>query len=114
MAILFVFWLISAVASALIFQSKHRSPAMGALLGFALGLIGVLIAACLSKRPAHNPEPFLLTRNTAVGPTAASMPPPPTAQTAPGWYPDPSDATKVRYWEGNGWTTYTDARQTAG
>jgi hypothetical protein len=107
MLIVLLVWLTSIALSAWIFQSKNRNPAVGAALGFALGLIGVVIAACLSERPGNN----LRMRTAAAAPVAATMAPP-TALRAPGWYPDPSDVTKVRYWDGDGWTTYTDARQT--
>jgi hypothetical protein len=116
MAIALVAWAICAISCALIFRSKNRSTAKGALLGAGLGLIGILIAACLSTRPALQRERVSFTRNTASGPTpayAVSMPPPPIADPTPGWYSDPDDATRVRYWEGGAWTSYTDARPSA-
>jgi cobalamin biosynthesis Mg chelatase CobN len=30
-----------------------------------------------------------------------------TSQPAQGWYPDPSDASKLRWWDGNAWTDHT-------
>jgi len=44
---------IMAILGALVFQTKNRSPWKGALLCFLLGLIGLLIAACLNKRPVN-------------------------------------------------------------
>jgi uncharacterized membrane protein YhaH (DUF805 family) len=29
------------------------------------------------------------------------------SQPAVGWYPDPADATQIRYWDGAAWTTHT-------
>jgi hypothetical protein len=29
---------------------------------------------------------------------------------APDWYPDPEDASRLRYWNGSEWTTYTHVR----
>jgi hypothetical protein len=44
---------------------------------------------------------------TAPGPSPA-LPPvdaTPSTETPAGWYPDPSDATRLRHWDGSGWTT---------
>lgn len=35
--------------------------------------------------------------------------PPAAAQPPAGWYPDPSDATQQRYWDGSAWTGHTAA-----
>jgi H+/Cl- antiporter ClcA len=45
-------WIVFAILGAFIFQAKNRPPWKGALLGLALGIIGLLIAACLSKKEA--------------------------------------------------------------
>lgn len=52
-ALLLIIWLSSGVGGALIMQSKNREPWIGALLGFALGFIGLFITAVYSKRPAE-------------------------------------------------------------
>jgi uncharacterized membrane protein YeaQ/YmgE (transglycosylase-associated protein family) len=45
-------WLICIIAGALISQSKNRPPWEGALCAALLGIIGVVILACLNKNPA--------------------------------------------------------------
>lgn len=50
--LLVIVWLVCGIFGALIFQAKNRTPWKGAVLGFLLGLIGVFIAALLSKQPS--------------------------------------------------------------
>jgi uncharacterized membrane protein YeaQ/YmgE (transglycosylase-associated protein family) len=44
-----VIWAICGIFGAMIFQSKNRAPWQGALLGFVLGVFGLLIAAVFPK-----------------------------------------------------------------
>ena len=37
-----------------------------------------------------------------------------TTANVTGWFPDPGDATLLRYWDGNAWTGETARRETAG
>lgn len=56
---------------------------------------------------------YLLQRPKAVraGADLGSLPPPaPTELPADGWYPDPSDDDRYRYWDGSAWTDHTAPR----
>jgi hypothetical protein len=48
--LILVVWAICGIAGAMIFQSKNRRAWHGAALGVVLGVFGVLIAACMSKK----------------------------------------------------------------
>lgn len=50
---LLFFGLLTAIAGAMIAQSKNRSPLMGALVGFFFNLLGLLVLAVLSKREPY-------------------------------------------------------------
>jgi hypothetical protein len=52
MTVLLIVWSLCGIFGALIFQAKNREPWKGALLGFVLGVFGLLIAAMFSKRAA--------------------------------------------------------------
>lgn len=52
MTVLLVFAIVCGVLGALIMQSKNRSPLAGAAVGFLFSLVGLLVLACFSKRPA--------------------------------------------------------------
>lgn len=41
-------------------------------------------------------------------------PPPPPPSTPPGWYPDPTQAQTLRYWDGQAWTEQRAPLQPAG
>jgi hypothetical protein len=47
------------------------------------------------------------TQLGATAPAAAAGGPPPPADTAPGWQPDPHGQARLRYWDGNAWTEHT-------
>lgn len=49
---LVIVWLLCGLAGVLIFQDKNRPRLLGLALGLTLGIAGVVIAACLDKRPA--------------------------------------------------------------
>lgn len=57
MTALIIVWLICGIVGALIAQTKNRRPWVGALLGGALGLVGILIVACLPRLPRVIPSP---------------------------------------------------------
>jgi hypothetical protein len=78
-------WLIAQVVigggiGLLIGRAKGR-PGLGFLLGFLLGIIGWIISAII-------PRPALVTREQ---------------KPSRGWYPDPTGAHQLRYFDGNRW-----------
>jgi hypothetical protein len=59
--ILFAVWLVLAVVTALIANSKNRSPIAWALLAIPLGLIATVVVACSRKLPGANDSVYLGT-----------------------------------------------------
>jgi hypothetical protein len=51
--VILFFGLVTAIAGAMIAQSKNRSPLVGALVGFFFNLLGLLVLAVLSKREPY-------------------------------------------------------------
>lgn len=101
LAVVFVVALVFAVIGALIAQRmKNRSPWLGAILGFLLGIIGVIILLFIPKRrdpddqtaPAWGNRPGGLRDPRSDGwnveqPRDPGWPPPPT-KTPPRWNRD--------------------------
>jgi uncharacterized membrane protein HdeD (DUF308 family) len=56
MSLFLVIWLACAAIGATITSSKNRGAASGLFLGLLLGIIGVIIAACLSKQSPAPPK----------------------------------------------------------
>jgi hypothetical protein len=65
----------------LIGKAKGR-PALGFVLGFLLGIIGWIVSALI-------PRPQTVTREQ---------------KPSRGWYPDPTRAHQLRYFDGNRWS----------
>src|SRR4051812_1217294 len=65
----------------LIGKSKGR-PVLGFVLGFLLGIVGWIISALI-------PRPKTVTREQ---------------KPSRGWYPDPTHAHELRYFDGNNWS----------
>src|SRR4051794_9198316 len=65
----------------LIGKAKGR-PVLGFVLGFLLGILGWIISACI-------PRPKTVTREQ---------------KPSRGWYPDPTQAHELRYFDGNNWS----------
>jgi hypothetical protein len=83
-SVLLVIWLVIAFACASIARSKGLSAGGYFFLGLFLGVIGLIIVACV---PAN------------YGPRYAY---PPMIQ-PPGWYPDPWQQAPARWWDGYQW-----------
>ena len=84
--------IICAVIAGAITQSKGRSWWLGALLGFFLCGVGLIIVL------------FIPPTAEARISSAADLAVPAGAGTlSPGWYTDPHDSTQLRYWDG-AWT----------
>ena len=104
---------------------------VGAWLGIAaclaIALGSITMAFTRSAAPAEAttsppPQPRAAARTEldlpptpgGAAPTELDLPPaesPPTGQPvetiAAGWYPDPSGESRLRYWDGSGWTEHT-------
>jgi uncharacterized protein DUF2510 len=91
--LLLVILLAFGTGCAMIAKSKNRSPMGFFVLGLLLGLIGLLITACMSKKQS------VLTSHSAPMATNA------------GWFPDPygSVAGTLRWFDGSQWGSQTKA-----
>jgi hypothetical protein len=95
-----IFWVLPIVVGHKIGAGKNRA---GWAWGLLLGWLGVIILACLGSAKANTDhQSFRLSTGNGTG-AAASIAPPPNLPAA-GWYADPHDASRVRYWDGAGWT----------
>jgi hypothetical protein len=131
-AVVLLIWVACGVAGWKIGDMKGR-PALGAVLGVLLGLIGLLIIACIPSKhaavattpwtapPVAPHVPDWVTCPTCGAPIVASvarcphcshdvmptalLPPPPGTPT--GWFRDPSGRYDDRYWDGERWTEWT-------
>jgi hypothetical protein len=65
MEIAIIIWLLCAIGGGLITQSKGRSFIQGFGLGFALGIIGIIIALCLKNKKNAN-ETQSITQNVTT------------------------------------------------
>jgi hypothetical protein len=79
-------WLVSALVVGggigLVIGRARGRPALGFALGFVLGLIGWIVVACI-------PRPRTVTREQ---------------KPSRGWYPDPTGAHEMRYFDGLRWS----------
>lgn len=100
-------------------DDAEPSAGWGQVLGVA-AVLGVAIAAAKGVQHVQNRDDEKQGRRTrkrsAREPRAdASLPraslPPESAAAAAGWYPDPYDGARLRYWDGQVWTGHTMARR---
>jgi Protein of unknown function (DUF2510) len=84
-ALIVLCWIGSGALGFALGKSKGRETE-GVILGLLLGIIGVIIIACMSpKHPAPTPQ----------------------AMWAPaGWQPDPTGRHELRHWDGRAWTSH--------
>jgi Protein of unknown function (DUF2510) len=115
MSALLVLWAICALAGWAIGNQKGRGGE-GLLLGVLLGIIGIIIVACL--RPTAEVEAkrqlevdqakqkFLPVGSQSPQPSQPPQwQPPIQSQPPPGWYPSPSGGGS-QWWDGNAWTPH--------
>ena len=99
-----------------IFLSKGREGSSGFCLGFFLGVLGIIIAACLSATPAFEAEK--MHRQMAMMGMAPGQPFAPSAHgngyggapsyaaTTAQWAADPYHRYELRYFDGARWTDH--------
>jgi hypothetical protein len=102
-----IIWLACAAIGYAIGNPKGRATE-GIVLGLLLGVIGVIIVACLS--PKKQPMPY----GYAPGPMPNAMAPAPWAQppavpgalnaVGPHWASDPTGRHQHRWWSGTAWS----------
>jgi hypothetical protein len=103
-----IFWIAPIVVGHSIGVGKNRA---GWAWGLLLGWIGVIVVACLGtaeEKTAHQSFRLSTGADAGAGASVASIGLPPNLPAA-GWYADPDDAGRVRYWDGTDWTHYVDA-----
>jgi hypothetical protein len=132
MLVVLLIWVACGVAGWKIGDNKGR-PGLGAVLGFLLGLIGLLIVALIPSAQAARPQvawappdapppPPTLVACPWCGQTmpaattacprchgavrATALLPPPDGTPA-SWLHDPSGRYAERYWDGSRWTDWT-------
>lgn len=99
MVVLLIVWVLCGIVCMMIAQSKNRSVPGFFFLGLLLGLIGVIIAACV---PRVDDDPSY----GYAYPPQGFAPPPHTFQPA-GWYQDPNNGGLLRWFDGYQWTAQT-------
>ena len=107
-------WVVFTVIAAAIGSSKGRTG-QGVVLGLLLGLIGVIIIACLSNKKAQSGVVYGGQGSFQQGyqqfpqqgyPQQGYQQPgyPQQQQAAGAWHPDPYQRHQMRYWDGAKWT----------
>ena len=98
-ALILVIWLLCGIGGAMIAQSKNRSPWIGAVVGFAGGLIGVFVLALLSK-----------TSDEAVAPALPPAPDPQAPQLHDGYWWSQSVDGRWMYFDDDGkrWLSFEE------
>lgn len=81
---------------AMIGRAKGR-PGTGAVLGFLLGIIGLIVIALLPARR-------YVVQPMAMAPAPDPLPAPPVVPAQ--WAPDPSGRHEQRWWDGKGWSEH--------
>jgi hypothetical protein len=101
-----LFWVLPIVVGHKIGSEKNRA---GWAWGLLLGWIGVIVVACLGPAPETGHRSFQLSHGekaSAGNSMTTPIGPPPNLPSA-GWYADPQDGGRVRYWDGSTWTAHT-------
>jgi hypothetical protein len=87
-------YVVVLVVALIIADQFYGGPGVTALLIFGVPiLVAALVIRALVRIGDKRPPPVVLTQ-------------PPTAGPPPGWYPDPSGATGLRWFDGGRWTEF--------
>jgi hypothetical protein len=104
--VLVLLWASFVVVGYSIGNAKGRG-ALGAVLGLCLGIIGVLIVACISPKRHEQPR----GKGPAAKAPGARRPVHPMSPAARStrlsrgqWAPDPHGRHRMRWWNGSAWT----------
>ncbi len=102
MAIFVIVWAACAAIGYAIANPKGKGGA-GLVLGLLLGVLGIIIAACLSD----SPEVAMRKHQQMSG--YHHMPVPVAPQAPAGWHPDPFQRSQSRYFDGFIWTNHVSS-----
>jgi Protein of unknown function (DUF2510) len=103
-AVVVLVWVACAALGYTVGKGKGRATE-GLVLGLLLGIIGLIIIACLSPKPLpYGSAPF------GQAPPVYGLPVPQQPYTPPApagqWMPDPSGGHQLRWWDGSAWTQH--------
>jgi Protein of unknown function (DUF2510) len=117
-AVVVLVWVACAALGYVVGRNKGRGTA-GLLLGLLLGIIGLIIIACLKpKAPAASAGyplagPHMTPQTPPLPQGWGYTPPPPVMPSSyrapdpgPQWLPDPSNRNQLRWWNGQAWTEH--------
>jgi ABC-type transport system involved in multi-copper enzyme maturation permease subunit len=96
--------IVFAMIPAWLASRKGHSFGLFWLFGFLCWLPAIITAAVIS--PKVSPVQYYGRQQYNTGPSWQSAPPQP-AGPPPGWYPDPQQDGRQRYWDGTRWTEHT-------
>jgi hypothetical protein len=98
-------WVLPIFVGHKIGAPKNRA---GWAWGLLLGWLGVIIVACLGPVADGTEHSSFRLSSGDASELVASHTPPPSLPPA-GWYADPREASRVRYWDGRDWTEHATA-----
>ena len=105
MGVVLIIWFACGAIGYAIANPKGKGGA-GIVLGLLLGLLGIIIAACLSDSPAvamRKHQPMSQHGNVYV---PIQVPIQRQVQGSAGWHPDPYQRHQSRYFDGFVWTSH--------
>jgi hypothetical protein len=102
-AVVVLVWVACAALGYAVGKGKGRATE-GLVLGLLLGVIGLIVIACLSTKPGYGSVPFAQAP-PGYGSPVPYQPAAPATWSAQ-WMPDPSGSHQLRWWDGSAWTEH--------